>query len=61
MYFICKNYDQNMYLIGGREWERLHVLVFSLLMKYSLSLSSKCWLLMAAVGTAEEKHHYFNF
>lgn len=55
-----KNYDQNMYLIGEREWERLYALFFSLLMKYSLSLSLKCRLLMGAVDTAEEKYHYFN-
>lgn len=61
MSFIYKNYDQNMYLIGGKGRERLRVLCSSLLMKYSLSLSSSCRLLMGAVGTAEEKHHYFNF
>lgn len=50
-----------MYLIGGREWERLYALFFSLLMKYSLSLSSKCWLLMGDVGTAEEKTSLLSF
>lgn len=61
MYFIYKNYDQNMYLIGGKERERLCAIFPPLLMKYSMSLSSSCRLLMGAVGTAEEKHHYFNF